>query len=93
MEYNITYYDRILPQDRESLLALIKFLYDYIEDLNNQAELLNEKLSRKKAVIEFADCPNYSYGDNTFEPTCTKNFCYDTKSCGYKETKKIQAGT
>ena len=33
MEYDIAYYDKILPHDRETLLALIKFLYDYIEEL------------------------------------------------------------
>lgn len=33
MKYNITHYDKILPQDREALLALIKFLFDYIEEL------------------------------------------------------------
>lgn len=44
-----------------------------------QVEILNEKLLRKRAVVKFADCPHYSYGDNTIEPTCTKNFCYDVK--------------
>lgn len=33
MKYDIAYYDKILPQDRKTLLALIKFLYDYIEKL------------------------------------------------------------
>lgn len=33
MEYNTAYYDKILPRDREALVALIKFLFDYIEEL------------------------------------------------------------
>lgn len=33
MKYNITHYDKILPQDRDTLLAPIKFLSDYIEEL------------------------------------------------------------
>ena len=33
MEYDIAYYDKILSQDRKTLLALIKFLFDYIEEL------------------------------------------------------------
>lgn len=33
MKYNIAHYDKILPQDREALLSLIKFLFDYIEEL------------------------------------------------------------
>lgn len=33
MEYDITHYDKMLPQDKETLLALIKFLFDYIEEL------------------------------------------------------------
>ena len=60
------------------------------EELNKQVELLNEKLSRKRAVIKLADCPNYSYGDNTLEPTCTKNFCYDIKSCDHKDMVKYK---
>ena len=35
-------------------------------------------------VAKFADCPHYSYGNNTIEPTCTKNFCYDIGSCDHK---------
>lgn len=60
------------------------------EDLNKQVEALNEKISRKKAIIEFADCPHYSYGDNTIEPTCTNNFCYDVKSCDHKNMVKYE---
>ena len=33
MKYNIAHYDKILPQDKGTLLALIKFLFDYIEEL------------------------------------------------------------
>lgn len=33
MEYDVTHYNKILPQDRETLVALIKFLFDYIEEL------------------------------------------------------------
>ena len=61
-----------------------------IEILTMQLESLNEKFSRKRAVIEFADCPSYSYGDNTLEPTCTKNFCYDVKSCDNKNMVKYK---
>lgn len=60
------------------------------EELNKQVEILNKKLSRKRAVIKFADCPNYSYGDNTLEPTCTKNFCDDIKSCDHKDMVKCK---
>ena len=28
MRYDIAYYNKILPQDRETLVALIKFLFD-----------------------------------------------------------------
>ena len=60
------------------------------EGLSKQVEALNEKISRKKAVIEFADCPHYSYGDNTIEPTCTKKFCCSVKSCDYKNMVKYK---
>ena len=60
------------------------------EKLNKQVESLNEKLLHKRAVVEFADCPHYSYGDNTIEPTCTKNFCYDVKSCDHKNMVKYK---
>lgn len=32
-EYPYDYWDRILPKEREPLIALIKFLFDYIEEL------------------------------------------------------------
>lgn len=38
MEYDITHYDRILPQDRETLITLIKFLFDYIEELEGRTD-------------------------------------------------------
>lgn len=40
MEYNIAYYDKILPRNRETLVTLIKFLFDYIEELGGE---LNEE--------------------------------------------------
>ena len=60
------------------------------EKLSKQVEILNEKLLHKRAVVEFADCPHYSYGDNTIEPTCTKNFCYNVKSCDHKNMVKYK---
>ena len=60
------------------------------EEMSNQLEILNEKLLHKRAVVEFADCPHYSYGDNTIEPTCTKNFCYDVESCDHKNMVKYK---
>lgn len=33
MKYDIAHYDKILPQDRQTLIVLIKFLFDYIEGL------------------------------------------------------------
>lgn len=79
------------------LLQLLKAKEQECKELNKQIEILtmqlenlNEKFSRKRAVIEFADCPSYSYGDNTFEPTCTKNFCYDVKSCNHKNMVKYE---
>lgn len=33
MKYSLSYYNKILPQDRETLIALIKFLFDYIKEL------------------------------------------------------------
>nr|DAP90318.1 MAG TPA: hypothetical protein [Herelleviridae sp.] len=33
MKYSLSHYDKILPQDREALIVLIKFLFDYIEEL------------------------------------------------------------
>ena len=55
-----------------------------------ECDELKEKLLRKRAVVEFADCPHYSYGDNTIEPTCTKNFCYDVKFCDHKNIVKYK---
>lgn len=65
-------------------------LYKQVKILTMQLENFNEKLLRNKAIIEFADCPYYSYGDNTIEPTCTKNFCYDVKSCDHKNMVKYK---
>lgn len=61
-----------------------------VKALTMQLENLSKKLSRNKAVVEFADCPHYGYRDNTIEPTCTKNFCYDVKSCDYKNMIKYK---
>lgn len=33
MKYNIAHYNKILSRDRKTLIALIKFLFDYIEEL------------------------------------------------------------
>ena len=60
------------------------------ERIYKQVEILNEKLLRKRAVVKFADCSHYSYGENTIEPTCTKNFCYDVKSCDHKNMVKLK---
>lgn len=57
---------------------------------NKECEELKEKLSRKKAVIDFASCPSYGYRDNDIEPTCTKTFCYDIESCEYKTMIKYE---
>lgn len=38
MKYNIAHYDKVLPQDRDILLALIKFLFDYIEELEGETD-------------------------------------------------------
>lgn len=36
MKYSLSHYNKILPQDRETLIALIKFLFDYIEELEGE---------------------------------------------------------
>lgn len=74
----------------KELLGKLALKEQECEELNKQLEILNEKLLHKRAVIEFADCPHYSYGDNTIEPTCTKNFCYDIKSCDHKNMVKYK---
>lgn len=64
--------------------------YKQLAYKEQECEKLKEKLLHKRAVIEFADCPYYSYGDNTIEPTCNKKFCYDVKSCDYKNMVKYK---
>ena len=65
-------------------------LEQLLQAKEQECEELKDKLLRKRAVIEFADCPCYSYGDNTIEPTCIKNFCYDVKFCDYKDIVKLK---
>ena len=79
------YFKRLKRKEQEC-----EELYKQVKILTMQLENFNEKLLRNKAIIEFADCPYYSYGDNTIEPTCTKNFCYDVKSCDHKNMVKYQ---
>ena len=69
---------------------IINKLRQQLKRKEQECDELKEKLLRKKAVVEFADCPHYSYGDNTIEPTCTKNFCYDVKSCDHKNIVKYK---
>lgn len=65
-------------------------LIDLLSCKEQECEKLKEKLSRKKAVIDFACCPSYGYNDNAIEPTCTKTFCYDVESCEYKTMIKYE---
>lgn len=74
----------------KELLGKLALKEQECEEVSKQVEILNEKLLHKRAVVEFADCPHYSYGDNTIEPTCTKNFCYDVKSCDHKNMVKYK---
>lgn len=69
---------------------IINKLRQQLKRKEQECDELKEKLLRKRAVVEFADCPHYSYGDNTIEPTCTKNFCYDVKSCDHKNIVKYK---
>ena len=64
-------------------------LIDLLKCKEQECEKLKEKLSRKKAVVDFACCPSYGYNDNAIEPTRIKTFCYE-ESCEYKTMIKYE---